>query len=728
MMAHLPELIYDLGFILVAAAIVSLIFKRFKQPVVLGYLIAGVIVGSYLGTTDSLRTWAEIGVIFLLFGLGLEFSFKKLAQVGASVSVTAVFEVTMMLGLGFGAGVLLGWSKMDSLFLGGILSISSTTIIVRALDELGLKKRKFVRLVFGALIIEDIVAVLLLVLLSTVAVTRSFSGSELMMSALKLVGFVVIWFVLGIYFIPTFLQKMRLHLNEETTLIVAIGLCLMMVVIATKTGFSAPLGAFVMGSLLAETRDGRTIERLLGPVKNLFAAIFFVSVGMLINPKALFDYFPLILFLTTVTIIGKIISTALGALISGQSLRHSVQAGMSLAQIGEFSFIIATLGLTLNVTSEVLYPVAVAISALTTFTTPYLIRLADPLSLWIEKIIPLSLKEKMERYQAAVSHSNSQRLEGYWQINRSTVFLNFVLVSGIIFAARVYGIPFLIEHFGSDDVAAYLGVGLTLLLASPFLWALGFAVKGSSETSKPVSFLFSILRKGLVLSLIAVTIWQLLNFQKIHFLTSMGFCSLGLFFMWFTRPLYLRMEKIFISNLDDKQRSSHVHHPELAPWDASLVEYTLSPNSKFVAKTLFETELKEKFGVTIALIERGQKKIIAPNRHEFLFPYDKLFIIGNDEQLSQVQPLIEAEEESSRFDDFEIYGLESFKLTPDSYYRGKSIRHCGLREHVNGIIVGLERDGKRILSPDSSTILYPNDLVWIVGNKEKIRSLKASGA
>ncbi len=735
-MLHLPELIQDLGFILIAAAVVSLIFKRFKQPVVLGYLIAGIIVGPHVSITptvveaDSLKIWAEIGVIFLLFGLGLEFSFKKLAKVGVSVSITAVFEIVFMIGLGFLAGLFLGWSTMDSLFLGGILSISSTTIIVRAFDELNLKSRRFVKVVFGVLIVEDLVAVLLLVLLSTVAVTRSFSGAELVLSALKLMFFVIIWFVLGIYSLPTFLQKIRKHLNDETTLIVALGLCLLMVIVATKTGFSAALGAFVMGSILAETRDGKTIESLLNPVKNLFAAIFFVSVGMLIDPIVLKNHFGVILFLTVITIVGKLLSTTLGALISGQSLRHSVQAGMSLAQIGEFSFIIATLGLTLKVTSEILYPIAVAISGITTFTTPYLIRLSDPLCAWIEKVLPSDLKLRLERYQSNVSSSASGRTQSYWSINGSKIILNAVIVLGFVYFARKYLSPFVFERFGDSTPVFLCLTSLVLLISSPFLWALAISQSAyhSNNTIRSVETFFSLFRMALGVTLVGFIIRQFIPFKGVSSILVFTLFVLSFVLMKLAKPIYVRMEKIFISNLEDRQKSTHSHRPQLAPWDATLAEYVLSPESELVAMTLRECALKERFGVTITLIERGNKRIIAPSRDEFLFPYDRLFLIGTDEQLSKALDVIEVKEEKQSVEGLEVYGLEPVLLSDNSLFRGKSIRDSGLREKVNGLIVGLERNGLRILSPDSSTVLHPHDLIWIVGDRIKIQALKYDGA
>ncbi|MDQ3292058.1 MAG: cation:proton antiporter, partial [Bacteroidota bacterium] len=412
-MIHVPQLIIDLAFILGVAGLTTLIFKWLKQPLVLGYIIAGLLVGPNfpflpsIAEVESVQIWAEIGVIFLLFSLGLEFSFKKLAKVGGTASITATTEVIGMLLLGYITGQVLNWSFMDSVFLGGILSISSTTIIIRAFDELGVKSQKFARIVFGILVVEDLVAILLLVLLSTVAVTQQFGSTELLMSAVKFAFFLSIWFLGGIYLIPTFLRKASKLMNEETLLVISVALCLLMVILATNAGFSPALGAFIMGSILAETIYAEKIEHLTKSVKDLFGAVFFISVGMLIDPKMLMEYAGPVILITAITIFGKAFTSGLGALISGQPLKQSIQTGLSLAQIGEFSFIIATLGLTLKVTSEFLYPIAVAVSAITTFTTPFLIRFSEPFYNWLEKLLPESWKRFLTNYSSSTQTISS---------------------------------------------------------------------------------------------------------------------------------------------------------------------------------------------------------------------------------------------------------------------------------------------------------------------------------
>ena len=416
---HLPDLISDLGLILITAAIAVLLFRILKQPLVLGYLVAGFLAGNEFDLfptvkdMHSVEVWAEIGVIFLLFSLGLEFSFKKLMKVGGTASITAFTQIITMVVIGYFVGQWMGWDKMNSIFLGVILSISSTTIILKTFDELGVKSQKFAGNVIGALIVQDILAILMMVLLSTIAVSQQFSGMELVLSVLKLIFFLTIWFVVGIFFIPTLLQKVKHLLTDEMMLIISLALCLLMVVFAANVGFSPALGAFIMGSIIAETTQAERIEHLVKPVKDLFGAVFFVSVGMLINPNTLIEYAAPVAILTLVVIFGQSISSTIGALLSGQPLKQSIQTGMSLSQIGEFSFIIATLGTTLKVTSDFLYPIVVAVSAVTTFTTPFMVKFAVPFSGYLEKKMPRRWVKRIQLYSANTEEINSV---SNWQI------------------------------------------------------------------------------------------------------------------------------------------------------------------------------------------------------------------------------------------------------------------------------------------------------------------------
>lgn len=741
-MIHLPHLISDLGVILVTAAIVTILFRKMKQPVVLGYVIAGFLVGPgfpFLPTVkepESIKVWAEIGVIFLLFGLGLEFSFKKLAHVGKSASITALFEITSMMGLGFLAGLALGWSRMDALFLGGMVSISSTSIIMRAFDELGLKGQRFSSLVFGVLIFEDLVAILILVLLSTVAVTQTLSGIELLGSSLKLAFFLLLWFLVGIYLLPPFLNRIRNVLTDETVVVVAIGLCLLMVMIATGVGFSPALGAFVMGSLIAETREAKRIDHLLHPVRDLFAAVFFVSVGMLLKPDVLVTYWFEILVLSFVIIIGKLTSASVGALVAGRPLRESVHVGVSLTQIGEFSFIIATLGLTLKVTSDFLYPIAVAVSILTSFSTPYLLKLAGPICDKIEKVLPKTAVQLLERYQLAANQEQTDSHLGIliWRSFGARLLFGSILTIAVGLAYDHFVLPFANGMFGSS---IWLSAGLTisgLVLAAPFLWAVVFGGSTDSLKDHELSRLTR-LKPGFLLGR------ALLAFLLVTFLMNIfdpGSSILGalaalvtfgfLLTARFAAPIYKSIETRFVQNLESLDHTpSPRHRPLLTPWDATLSEIVVSPDSHLVGQTLMLSGLKDRYGIMVSLIERGSKRVLAPTRDFVLMPFDRLFVIGQDAQISTARKVIEERDNAPNDLSPSAFGLVPLLIQPTSdalsRYIGSTLRDCGLREEVEGIVVGIERDGTRTLNPDSSWVIAEGDMIWLVADIVKVKAL-----
>lgn len=738
-MIHLPVLITDLALILAAAGVTTLLFKKIKQPLVLGYILAGFLVGPhtrYLPTVtdeESIHIWAEIGVVFLLFSLGLEFSFKKLVKVGGSASITAVVEVVFMLLTGYLAGVAMGWSSMDCIFLGGILSVSSTTIIIRAFEELGVKHKKFAGLVFGILIVEDLVAILLLVLLSTLAVSRQFAGMEMLTSILKLCFFLVLWFIGGIFLIPTFLKRTRKLMNDETMLIVSIALCLLMVLLAVQVGFSPALGAFIMGSILAETTQAERIEHLTKSVKDLFAAIFFVSVGMLIDPSVLVDYAFPILIITLATVTGKFLSSGIGALISGQPLKTAVQTGLSLAQIGEFSFIIATLGLTLKVTSDFLYPIAVAVSAITTFTTPYLIKASEPFYLFLERNLPRRFTEGINRYSS--STAGIITLSDWKVLLRGYIFntiIHSVILIALVLLGAKYIQPFVALNIMSGNQGLILSLIVTLLLMTPFLWAL--TIRRINRKAYSHLWLNKKYTRGPLIALEVLRICVgtffvcLLIFQ---FYDSFRATLIGLLIIVaginvFSRKLqgfYDRLEKRFLGNLNARQ--DKLAKPQILPWDSHLTEVTVSPESTVVGKTLVDLAVRERFGINIALIERGRMMIPTPSRDERLYPGDKLLIIGTDEQLALVKDFFEGQlelKEDSSFPKNDMT-LQQIVINSSSPVYKQSIRESGIREKTQGLVVGIERDGQRLLNPDSNMVFENGDIVWIVGNHKKIPEL-----
>jgi CPA2 family monovalent cation:H+ antiporter-2 len=736
-MAHVPHLITDLALILFSAGLVSLIFKKLNQPVVLGYIIAGLLVSPSFSLfptvteVDSIKIWAEIGVIFLLFSLGLEFSFKKLVKVGSTAAITGLFEVTAMLITGYFAGQFLGWGKMDSIFLGGIIAISSTTIIFRAFDELGLKAKKFTGTVIGILVIEDLAAVLLMVLLSTLAVSQKFQGGEMLASVLKLGFFLVLWFLMGIYLLPSLLKKLSKHISDETLLIISIALCLGMVLFAANVGFSAALGAFIMGSILAETTQAERIEHVVKSVKDLFGAVFFVSVGMLINPGILITYIGPVILLTFIVMLGKTFFVTSGSLISGVPLKQSVQAGTSLSQIGEFSFIIATLGLTLGVTSDFLYPIAVGVSVITTFTTPYMIRFAEPLNGFLNRVLPTKWLQVINEYSTGAQHINA---ESDWKkvLNK---FFQVIIFNGVICVAIILVVTNFIDPFFT--VWGKWGTVFTTFIAisalGPFLYML--SVRKINRQSYTELWLNRYNRGpiiGMEIARVALGVF-LIGFLLDQLFSTFTALTIGVLVVVIVTVLFRRrltafsnkIEKRFIDNLYLRE-TMHVQSPfgHLLPWDAHMANFDIDIDSTLVGIPLEELMLREKFGINLALIERGARKIMMPNKEDKLYPFDKITVIGTDEQIFNFKNTIETANSAQVFNHAEgDVTLTQLTVHPGFIYLGKSIRESNFRKCINGMIVGIERNGERILNPDSSMKFELNDTLWIVGDNKLVKAL-----
>ena len=725
---HLQPLISDLGLILMTAAVAVLLFKKIKQPLVLGYLIAGFLAGPHfvffptVKEVSSVEVWAEIGVIFLLFSLGLEFSFKKLMKVGGSASITAVTQIITMIIIGYMVGQWIGWNSMDSVFLGVILSVSSTTIILKTFDELGVKTQKFAGIVIGSLIVQDIVAILMMVLLSTIAVSQQFSGSELLLSVLKLIFFLTIWFVGGIFFIPTLLKKAKNILTDEMLLIISLALCLMMVILAANVGFSPALGAFIMGSIIAETTQAEHIEHLVKPVKDLFGAVFFVSVGMLINPETLYEYALPVAILTLVVIICQSISSTIGALLSGLPLKQSVQTGMSLSQIGEFSFIIATLGMSLNVTSDFLYPIVVAVSAVTTFTTPFMIKFATPFSEFLEDKLPRRWIKRIERYSA---NAQSIKLVTNWQIVvrafLTQVIIHSVIIVAIILLSSKYILPLVQDlNFGK-----LFGALITLVIISPFLWALSLrrvAVKEVAILREERKYRGPILM--MVLLRMVLTLFYIGFLLNIFFSPIIGFIALiAAVIVYFVFPKklnaqYHKIEDHFLKNLNAREIKKNVRsRSHLTPWDGHMSTFEIAPTSNVAGKTLEELSIREQLGINIAFIKRGEFTINIPNKNERLFPGDEICIIGTDNQVNEFKAYLHQNEiEIPEIIESDII-LKQIEIKEEEFI-GATISESQLREKTNALIVGIERSGKRILNPESNMILEKNDILWVVGSKK----------
>ena len=733
-MTHLDPIISDLALILAVAGVTTLLFKWLKQPVVLGYIVAGFLCsGNFLlqgvSNMGNVDIWAEIGIIFLLFSLGLEFSFKKLMNVGGPALMTALVVIVGMMCSGFMAGRALGWTSTDSIFLGGLLSMSSTTIIIKAFDDLGLRSQKFTSLVFGVLVVEDLFAVVLMVMLSTLFVQRAVEHVVIAEQLFKLIFFLILWFVVGIYLIPTFLKKIRKFLNQETLLVISLGLCLIMVVLATYAGFSSALGAFIMGSILAGTVQAESIEKVIAPVKDLFGAVFFVSVGMLVEPAMLVQYIVPIVFLTVVVIVGQIFYGTLGFLVSGQNLKIALQSSFSLAQIGEFAFIIASLGLSMGVTSSFLYPVAVAVSVVTTFTTPFIIRLSDPAYHRINRLIPKRMKALLARYSAGSQTVNSER-EWMSLLKKSllNMFIYCVLLGGVVWISSSYYSPFVEERF-EGFAGKLIATTTTILFMTPLLW--GLAVRHLNRRLFVPLWNDPRFNHGLLVSLIVLRILLALMFvlTVVAHLSSyrwgalMAFAILLLLLALFWRRIkrgYLRFEQRFFTNLNEKDASTVVTTGNYRAKFLHMAKMTVSADSPLVGRCFRELDLRLRYGVTVVSVLRGSHRYNAPGASMVLMPSDEISVVGTDAQLSQFASKVEVPLSPV---DREEATMQKFSVGEHSVLIGMTVSQFGMMCRGACLIIGIERSDGSYVRPLGLVRFQPYDMVWIAGDRETIEQV-----
>lgn len=730
---NIEGLITDLAFILLLGAGVTILFKWIKQPVVLGYIVAGFLASPHFEYLPSVTTeanidfWAEIGIVVLLFSLGLEFSFKKLVNSGGSAVVTAMIIVVGMMGAGYTVGKILDFNNINCLFLGGMLSMSSTTIIIKAFTDMGLKQKKFASQVLAVLIVEDMFAVVMMVILSSIAVNNSVAGGEMLFSICKLVFFLVIWFLVGVYILPSLLNRWRRFLNQETLLIVSMGLCLGMAVFSVYCGFSMALGAFVMGSILAGTSYAERIENVVMPVKDLFGAVFFISVGMMVQPDILVEYWVPILILSGVVIVGMIIFGTFGMLVTGQTMKVAIQAGFSLTQIGEFAFIIATLGMSLGVLIPSLYPIVVAVSVITTFTTPYFIKMSIPAYNLIEKILPGRLRFLIDRY-----HDEASKEQAYPNVWKAilkryiwrTVLYSILLIA-IITASRQWLYPWLRDI--SPASGNLLCVLITLAAMSPFLIVMMMPLTGTAKgllkgtTSNIPRLVMSVFR--IILGVIFIAyVCNWLYSTVFALMVSVIVVLLCVFV--FSRRLKSRfasMESKFLNNLNERDLRRSGKNSRVVS-DLHQAYMTVGTGCEFIGERLMDSNLRSKYGVNVVSITRGSKYIPIPNGRTRIFPGDQLGIIGTDDQLEKILPVVERNQESNMTAVHEVK-LMNILLTPHSPLVGQTPKSISLRDKYDAIVMAVERDDEFIDSnPDLK--FCTGDVVWLVGDVRKIRKLR----
>ena len=745
-MSHLATLINDLALILICAGVMTLLFKKLKQPLVLGYVVAGFLASPHMPYTPSvmdtanIQTWADIGVIFLLFALGLEFSFKKIVKVGGAAIIAACTIIFCMILLGITVGTGFGWQRLDSIFLGGMIAMSSTTIIYKAFDDLGMRKKQFTGLVLSVLILEDILAIVLMVMLSTMAVRHNFEGSEMLESIGKLLFFLILWFVVGIYLIPELLKRCRKLMSEETLLIVSLGLCFGMVVMAARTGFSAAFGAFIMGSILAETVEAESIERLVKPVKDLFGAVFFVSVGMMVDPAMIVEYALPIIVITLAVIFGQSLFGTLGVLLAGQPLKTAMQCGFSLTQIGEFAFIIASLGVSLHVTSDFLYPIVVAVSVITTFLTPYMIRFAEPASNFVDTHLPVKWKNFLLHYS---SGSQTMNHESLWKklilaLTRITIVYSIVSIAVVALAFR-FLVPLFLEHI-PGIWGRLLAAVVIILFISPFLRAIMIKKNHSAEfvtlwndsRGNRAPLVATIVIR--ILIAVSFVMFVISGLFKVSVGLLLGVAVLLVIMMILSRQLKkqsIMIERKFFQNLryrDMRAEYMGEKKPEYAgrllSRDLHLTDFEVPGESAWAGKTLAELNFGKKYGIHVVSILRGRKRINIPGASVRLFPEDKIQVIGTDEELNQFSSEMEkaAILETDVVEKSEMI-LRQFRVDAHSIFLGKTMRESGIREQYHCLIVGVERGEETLHAPDPHEPFMEDDVVWIVGENADVYKL-----
>ena len=749
-MAELPDLIKDLALILMSAGIVTLIFKKLKQPLVLGYIVAGFLVSPHMPYTASVadtanvQLWADIGVMFLLFSLGLDFSFKKILKMGASPIISTVTIIFCMSLLGLLTGRLFGWGKMDCIFLGGMLAMSSTTIIYKAFDDLGLRQQQFAGLVMSVLILEDILAIVMMVMLSAIASGNNPDGGQMLGSIGKIGFFLVLWLVVGIFAIPQFLRRVRPLINAEVLLVVSLGLCCAMAVFSTKVGFSSAFGAFIMGSILAETIEAERIEKLVEPVKNLFGAIFFVSVGMLVDIDILIEYALPIIALVLTILIGQSIFGSISFMLGGESLKSAMRCGFSMAQIGEFSFIIASLGLSLGVISDFLYPVVVAVSVITTFLTPYMIRLATPAYNSLERKLPNKLIKILNHL--SMSHPNTTE-KSKWKKLLTQMAMN-TLVYSILSAATItvmftFVLPVTRKMLPGWELHWYANAitGIfTVLFIAPFLRAMVMKKNHSEEWKalwaesnvNHLPLLFTILVRVVIAVNFIFYICNYLTRFSNALMITIGVIVVAL--MVASRSIKrrsIKMERLFILNLRSRDIAAQVHGKKRPLYEGRLLDrdvhiaiFDVPMDSLWMGSNLKQLSLGKKYGVHVSSILRANHRLNIPDGDYIIYPGDKLEVIGSDDQLSKFRYAIETETfgEDLQLEDREMK-LRQLIIGSDSPFIGKTLIESGIRDLYSCMVIGLE-EGKENLSPVSPTRRFQEgDIIWIVGEEESLQTL-----
>ena len=746
---HLAPLIQDLAVILIVAAIVGSLFRRLRLPVVVGYLLAGAFLGpnsllsSAVTDLPNLRVWAELGVVFLMFHLGLEFSFRRLQKLGASTLVVGFLEVSLMLGIGFLASGIFGFHGIARWMTAAMIAISSTTIIVKALEDAGLKNKRFSERVFGILIVEDLIAVLAIVALSSSLEARTFAGSQVFYLLGELVIVIGGWYLIGGMIVPRILKPVAKMQNDELMIVTALGLCLLLAVVASRFDYSLALGAFIMGSIIAESQEAARIQRLVHPLRDVFAAVFFVSIGMLADFRIFTEHAGLILFASFLIIGGKFFAVTFSSLIAGIRFPSAVRMGLSMGQIGEFSFIIAGLGLARGQLSISVGSGVVIVALITSFTTPFFVKQSESWARILEGAINPRWLRSWDHYAEKVRTLKDGRIFPRWLMPGITrLLLNALLVGLITGAFRRFALSPIEMVVGDTWLANAAGFLIAIVLSAPFIYAMltasGFKSLSNLTEQKPSEPASHAAARAFFFLLFTILWIGVLSTQYLPPATS-AFVTISLSTLLLAilfkkmKSSYEWLEHRYLSGLRAEIEESEASKTlkGLAPWDAHLVRLTVHANAPITGLSLAAAGLRYRFNLIVIAIGRGEKVIPTPEASEILFPHDELLVLGLDEDIDRGRDEIElpvhkfASDASGRMPSNALseYEMRILKIGSDSGFCGRTLKESRLRETYGSLVVGIEKQGRRILTPRPETPLEAGDQIWVVGQRELINSL-----
>ena len=739
---EVPQLITDLAIMLSTAAVVTIVFKKLRIPTILGYILAGFLIGPNfpmfldIGSKASIETWSEIGVVIILFHIGLEFDFHKIADIGSTAIVSALVKMAGVLFVGYGFGLALGLSVMNSVFLGVMLSISSTVVIQKCLEEMDLAKEKFAGLVMGSLVMEDVIAVFMMVILTTMSVSRGGDTGSIALHLFLMLTYLIIWLVLGIYFVPTFLDRVMGLMSDEMLTLLSLGFCFLMALLAQAIGFSMELGAFLAGSFFAGTKYVGRVEHVTAGIKDMFGAIFFLSVGMLVNPAIIAERWTSIVPIAVIAVVAKLIFATIGMTLSGQDIETAVRGGVALAPIGEFSFIIASLGISLGVMEEYLYPVIVAASILTIVFTPVMIRNSDRIVSLVTSLIPAKLRRKIDAYTSDDQDAEEHTSE--WKIVLKDTFLKIAIYGSIMLVTVVAGCrllqPLLAGPAGdraSRIIVTVIIYAVMILFARPYLGMRSVAFTQlwmDRLSNRPPLVVLVILKFGIMMAIAAAPLIMLFNIRGLFLLLAPA----AIFLITrsdFIATYYLQLEKRFLANLNQKTMEERGGSRDTSHWleeDYSIFSGIVRERASYAGRSIQDLAWGRNEAVYVVKIKRGDKRMTMPPARTTLQTGDKVYVIGDRQSLETFRKTIGTAEtteirtlkeflDGAYPDEEHALACAAIKVRGTEQDVGKPIRKSGINAKTRCMILGIERGGYATTMPDANMLIEEGDILWIVG-------------